>query len=302
MNARAIDHAAESLGAGAAASTRAVAPSSERHIGALLVDAGKLDLADAEKVMQLQGESGMRFGEAAVALGLVSSADIQAVLAEQFDFPVLAPGNTAVRKEVIAAYDASAPQVELFRAIRSQLALRWFSPERRTLAVVSARTGDGRSYVTANLGVLFSQLCQRTLLIDADLRNPTLHTLFGAPNRSGLSAWLAGRADRSVIHRVPGLRHLAVLPAGAIPPNPQELLARPALPALLRDLARDHDVVLVDTPAAGANADALTVAARAGGAVLVVRKSRTRVAELRDLAAAIAEANAEAVGTILNDR
>src|SRR5690606_15029846 len=159
-------------------------------------------------------------------------------------------GQSNVSEEVIAAYDPFSKQVEALRALRSQLVMRWFdgSEQRSAMAITSAERGDGRSFMTANLAVLFSQLGQRTLLIDADMRKPSQHRLFGIENRSGLSSILSGRSDVADVHRVASMVDLSILPSGATPPNPQELLGRPAFANMLRDFSNEFDVILLDTP------------------------------------------------------
>ena len=192
----------------------------ERSIGAILIDAGKLKPADAERVLRLQRDKGMRFGDAAKQLGLITDADIEQALSRQFDYPYLARGDSHVAEEVVAAYKPFAPQVEALRALRSQLILRWFDADagRKSLAVTSPGRGEARSWLTANLGVVFSQLGERTLVMDAALRSPRQHALFGIENRVGLSAALSGRGNPDIIQRVPALRDLSVLPAGACRP------------------------------------------------------------------------------------
>lgn len=275
----------------------------ERSIGAILIDAGRLKAEDAEKILRLQREGGLRFGDAARKLGLITEEDIAFALSRQFDYPYLQRGEGGVADEVVAAYNPFAPQVEALRALRSQLMLRWFDPDaaRRCLAVASPARGEGRSWLVANLGVVFSQLGERTLIIDADMRNPRQHLLFGVDNRMGLSAALSGRGDAEIVRRVSALVDLSVLPAGATPPNPQELISRPAFAALLKQYAEDYDVILIDTPAAGSTADTFTVAARAGGTLLVARPHLTRTAALRKLAGEFHQAGITVVGSVLND-
>jgi Mrp family chromosome partitioning ATPase len=129
--------------------------------------------------------------------------------------------------------------------------LRWFKLDLRLkhLAIVSPGREEGRTYLAANLAVVFSQLGERTLLIDADMRHPRQHVLFGLPNRGGLSSLLAGRAGADVIELVAPLTNLSVLPAGPQPPNPQELLGRPVFQNFLAELDKEFDVVIIDTPA-----------------------------------------------------
>ena len=274
-----------------------------RSIGTLLIDAGKLRPEDAEAVLRLQKEKNLRFGDAAIELGLITRADLDLAMSRQFDYPYLIPGESKVSEEVIAAYDPFSPQVEALRALRAQLMLRWFDHDaaRSALAIVSAARGEGRSYIAANLAVVFSQLGERTLLIDADLRHPRQHELFGMENRVGLSSILSGRAGLDAMHRIPGLLGLSVLPAGVLPPNPQELLARAPFGQLLDQLAGQFDVVLLDSPPASDTADAQTLAVRAGAALVVVRRNSSRTWRVRGISDSVAQAKATIVGAVLND-
>lgn len=276
----------------------------ERSIGAILVDAGKIRAEDAEQIIRFQQQENLRFGDAAKKLGFITDADIAQALARQFDYPYLTKGESSVSAEVMAAYNPFAAPVEALRALRSQLMIRWFDTdqERRTLAITSPERGEGRSWITANLGVVFSQLGERTLIVDADLRHPRQHLLFGVENRSGLSSALSGREATSALQRVPSLVDLSILPAGAVPPNPQELLSRPAFSGLLEQLSQNFDVILIDTPAGAQFADAQAVAVRASGALVVARKNASRLGLLRSFADSLRQSSVEVVGTVLNER
>lgn len=277
---------------------------SERSIGTILIHAGRLTLENAERILFMQREQDLRFGDAAIRLGLLTQADIDYALARQFDYPYLIRGESKVSESIVSAYAPFGPQGQVFSILRSQLMLRWFdnAPARKALAIVSAERGDGRSYITANLAVSFSQLGQKTLLIDADMRNPNQHALFGLGDRNGLSAVLAGRVELpSVIQHVPGLLGLSVLPAGAMPPNPLELLARPPFSQLMIELATQFDVILLDTPSTSECADAQTIAVRAGAALIVARKNTTRMWRVRGISDTVSHASATVIGTILND-
>jgi chain length determinant protein tyrosine kinase EpsG len=278
-------------------------PRGERSIGALLVDTGKLRVEDAERIMQLQREKGLRFGDAALQLGLLSHADLEFALSRQFHYPYLRRGESKVSETVVAAYDPLRREVEPLRLLRSQLMLRWFDgdPSRRVLAIISSARGEGRSFIAANLAVVFAQLGERTLLIDADMRNPCQHRLFGVDDRLGFSTVLSGRAGLEVVQRVPALGALSVLTAGAAPPNPHELLARPVFGALLDTLAAQYDVVLLDTPAAGEATETQSLVLRAGAALIVTRTNATRAWRVQGMSENVAQAKASIVGTILND-
>jgi protein-tyrosine kinase len=286
------------------ASARTVSPDKGgTSMGAVLIDAGRLTARDAEQILLLQRQQGLRFGEAGLRLGLLKQADIDFALSRQFDYPYLVRGTSAVKESVIAAFEPRHPLVERVRELRTQLILRWFSgdPARKTLAIMSAARGEGRSFIAANLAVLFSQLGQRTLLIDADMRNPCQHELFGLQNRIGLSALLSGRGGAEVIQRVPGLLNLSVLPSGTLPPNPHELLARPVFARLLHQLAEQLDVILIDSPATSESADAQLIAVRAGAALIVVRKNASRAWRVQGVSDDVSDARATLVGAVLND-
>lgn len=282
---------------------RAEFEAGERTVGAILVNSGALTPEDVERILEQQREKGGRFGDAGKALGLLEQRDIDFALSRQFDYPYLRPGESRVSEAVVAAYEPASPQVEALRALRSELMLHWFTEDaaHKAVAVVSEARGDGRSHVAANLAVVLSQLGGRTLLIDADLRNPSQHALFGLENRIGLSAVLAGRAGAEAVQRVAELGNLSVLPSGVAPPNPQELLARPTFGVLLERLAEHVDFILIDTPPAAESADAQTVAARARAALFVVRKNHSRLWRVQAIAESVARTRAAVLGAVLND-
>ena len=275
---------------------------SNRNVGTILVDEGKLTAAEADKVMLLQQTHGMRFGEAAMHLRLIGEEDLKRALAKQYDFHYLEPGTDEVSREVIAAFNPYHPRVEEMRALRTQLMIRWYNPQtgNRALAIVSPGSQEGRSYVAANLAVLFAQLGHRTLLIDADLRNPRQHLLFNLTDRIGLSAVLSGRAGAGAACAIAGIHGLKVMPAGPTPPNPQELLSRGGFPALLKDAESDYDVVIVDTPPAGHVADVQAIAYRTGSALMLARRNHTRVADAAEIARELADCGIRIVGTVMN--
>ncbi|WP_317201425.1 chain length determinant protein tyrosine kinase EpsG [Janthinobacterium sp.] len=273
----------------------------ESSIGALLLESGKITPESAERVLRMQKELGIRFGEAAVRLGLITEADIQQVLARQFDYPYLQQGEATYSKQLVAAYEPFSPQVETLRAIRSQLMLRWFARGRKSLAIVGVNAGDGVSLFAANLAVVFSQLGEQTLLVDANLRAPSQQGLFDLKAAQGLSDVLAGRAELDAIARIASFVDLSVLPAGTLPPNPQELLSRESFGALNTQLESRYDVVLYDVPAVATASDVYAVAARAGGVFLLARKDKTAVAQIHAMQDQLRQCGAEIVGAVMVD-
>jgi len=276
---------------------------SDRSIGALLIDAGRLKPDDAERILHLQREQGMRFGDAAIKLGFLTPTDVEFALSRQFSYPYPLHGDNGISEDLVAAYAPFTPQVEALRAVRTQLMLRWFDSDsaHKTLAIVSAEHDEGRSFIAANLAVAFSQLGEHTLLVDADLRDPCQHRFFGLDNRAGLSAVLSGRGGPEAIQRVSALVDLSVLPAGAVPPNPAELLSRPPFEQLLAHLTTNFDIIILDTPPAAGSTDAQIIAARTGAAVLVARSNATRISQVHGVADSLADAKATVVGIVLNE-
>lgn len=268
-------------------------------MGSMLVELGKLTPKDIERVLDTQKKRGLRFGEAAKLLGLVSEADVQRVLARQFDYHYLQPGEGRYPPELVAAYDPFSPQVETLRAVRTELMQHWFTGDRKTLAVAGVNQGEGISLFIANLAVVFSQLGERTLLIDANLRRPRQHEIFGLKGRQGLSDILANRAGMETFSKVDSFLNLSVLPAGTRPPNPQELISRDSFNDVSRSMASRFDIILIDAPAFSAGADALAIAARAGGVLLVCRKNKTSLTDLTTVGVQLNRAGAEVVASVL---
>lgn len=273
----------------------------DASIGKLLLDLGKITPEDAERVLRLQKEEGLRFGDAAQKLGFVTDADIRQALSLQFDYPYLQANQGAFSKDLVAAYQPFSPQVEALRALRSQLILRWFNEGNKSLSVVSASAGEGCSNLAANLAVVFSQLGEQTLLVDANLRDPVQHKIFNLTEPRGLSDILVGRADLDVVTKIDSFVDLTVLGAGTVPPNPQELLSRTAFTDFMNQAISHYDVVIVDTAPAGETSDAQTVAGRCGGALLVSRLNQTRISELENIRDQLTVSGVRIVGAVVND-
>ncbi len=275
----------------------------DRSIGSILADLRNLSADQVEKIVRHQREHGVRFGMAAVALGFASNDDVLFALSQQFHYPYAPEDRRNVSPELAALNQPFGVQAESFRAIRSQLMMRLFNEgqDRRAIAVVSPDSGDGKTFFAANLAVVLAQLGGRTLLVDADLRHPRQHEVFGLENKAGLSGILSGRAEAQVIQQVTGVPSLFILPVGITPPNPLELVERPAFGLLMRELLMKFDHVVVDTPAACYGSDSAVIAARCGAALAVARKNKGRVTALQDLVANLAETPAAVAGVVFNE-
>ena len=275
----------------------------DRLIGEILGEKLGLSALQVDEILNHAREHRIRFGDAAVALGLASQDDVLQALAEQFAYPYANEERRKLSPELVALNQPFALQAEAFRAIRSEVMTRVFvnGQQRRALAVVSPASREGKTFFSANLAVSFAQIGGRTLLVDADLRGPRQHEVFNVSNDAGLSSLLAGHVDSQVIQQVPDMPSLFVMPGGITPPNPLELIERPAFGVLLRELTSKFDYVIVDTPAAVYGVDAQVIAARCGAALVVARKNASRVAELQQLVAALSASTARMAGVIMNE-
>jgi capsular exopolysaccharide synthesis family protein len=198
--------------------------------------------------------------------------------------------------------DPLSADAEAFAALRAKLLLGpWGEAPHRALAVVSADEGDGRTYVSANLAASISQMGRRTLLVDADLRRPRQHELFSTGNERGLSTCLAGRQPVDCTHSVAGFPFLSIVPAGPLPDNPIEHIHSPAFATWMQHAMRDYDLVIVDTPSANANVEALAIAAIARYALVVGRNGLSRVRSVQFLLDALSQAGVQVAGIAMND-
>jgi chain length determinant protein tyrosine kinase EpsG len=200
---------------------------------------------------------------------------------------------------LVAALDPTGERAETFRELRSQLILRWFG-EHRTLAVIGAHAADDADDVAANLAIGMAQLGEPTLLIDANLRTPRQHDLFGLKAAVGLSDLLRNRDVHDLaIQPVQAVEHLHVLCAGPIPANPQELVSRTPFIYLMKTLPERFRAIILVTPPALTCADAQIIAARAHGCLLVTRRHRTRLTDVARIKDQLEPGRATLVGGVM---
>ena len=280
------------------------APALDRSIGDLIAEACKLKPDQVEKIVVQQRKTGMRFGEAAIELGLATTDDVLFALAQQYHYPYATHDQRKLSPELVALNQPFSAQAESIRAIRSQVMKRVFndrSGPRRALAVVSPNAGDGKTFFAANLAVSLAQLGGRTLLIDADLRGPRQHEVFNLANAGGLAGLLSGRTEGEVVQSVPGVPGLFLLPVGNTPPNPLELVERPAFGLLMREFTTRFDYVVVDTPAAEYGADAAVITDQCGAALMLARRDVSRIAAVEAMAINLLDdGHAKLTGVVVN--
>jgi protein-tyrosine kinase len=273
----------------------------DTRLGELLHDDGTLTEQDIKDILAAQRDCGERFGEVASRLGLANEQDVRRALARQAEYPLVVAGESALSPELIAAYLPDGARAEELRTLRSELLLRWFGRGNKVIAVVEARQGHGCSVLAANLAVTFAQLGERTLLIDADLRAPVQHTLFGFKPEYGLVDFIRGRENlESALTKVPGFSCLSVMCAGELPPNPQELLGRVSFGYLMETVPDKFDVVIVDTPPMLRCADGQLIAARARGAVLATKRHDARLADVMRVKSQLESAEVSLLGAVID--
>jgi polysaccharide biosynthesis transport protein len=210
----------------------------------------------------------------------------------------------ASSKEAVELITQSRPQsqmAESYRALRTSLLLTSLGAPPKTILITSALPREGKSTTSINTAIVLAQKGVRVLLVDADLRRPSIHKTLGMGPRVGLSNVLTGGATlQQATLRSPVLPNLYVLPAGTPPPNPAELMASAQMIELLTSLRDQYDHVVVDTPPTLSVTDAVVLSTRADAVVLVIRSSQTTKPALRRARDILAQVNARVAGVLLN--
>lgn len=269
------------------------------HVADYLIRYAGLSEEALQAIAALRAREELRFSEAALRLNLVTQADIDAALSASRS---LEPGRAARAspdRQLVVAHDPFHPHSERIRALRTAVLLRQGESGANVFAVVSSQKGEGRSRLAAELAIACAQLNQPTLLVDADLRKPAQHELFGVTNDRGLANALAETAAPH-LHGVNGLPQLTLLTAGRPPSNPLELLAADALGALLVGWRRRYRHIIFDTPPIAGSSDALAVATHAGVVLPVARLHCTPLAEWKVLVSRVTSTRARVLGGVLN--
>jgi receptor protein-tyrosine kinase len=297
-------------------------PEDEKELRARLVSYFNLDAQAVEKIFELMQSSDLRFSEAAIQLGLVSSSDVQeAIVRTQAESGSRGPGliESAIRRvssdkrlvvrhgelvtpsrSLILAHDADNPRSEKLRALRTELLLLNDGTRGANMvAIVSPGSGEGRSQLAAELAIAFAQLGRRTLLVDADLRNPAQHRLFGATNDHGLTRVISN-FEKPIYRPVQGMQQMHVLTAGPAAPNPLELLSDGRFEKLLTDWRNGYEFLVLDTPPLSKCADGIAVATLAGRVLLLSRAQHTSFTDTRDMLRRLATTQSRILGAVVN--
>jgi protein-tyrosine kinase len=295
---------------------------SDQPISDALVLLYKLPDEAIESIQQAKSALGIEFGEAALHTGLVTQRELDSAL-DWVRRQSMNEGRSIIEealrrrpnpnalvvwegerlnpgKQLIIAHDPYNVRSEAIRSLRTELLMR--TNGRRgagIFALLSPGSGEGRSQLAAELAIAFAQLGSRTLLVDADLRRPRQHVLFGADNSVGLAQALVDSKQHR-IYGINGVQHMTLMTAGTPPPNPLELLSGNRFDRLVADWRRNYEFVVMDTPPAAQFSDGLAVATVAGHVVVLGRTNSTSYSAMTELRRKLDTTNAFVVGAVMS--
>ncbi|MFO1316212.1 MAG: polysaccharide biosynthesis tyrosine autokinase [Burkholderiales bacterium] len=208
-------------------------------------------------------------------------------------------GSTTDALAMLSHLDARSAFAEAYRSVRTALQFSTREGAPRQFVVTSTTAKEGKSTSAVALAINFAQAGQSVLLIDADLRNPSLHTLLGVDNSRGLSNFLSSELPALSVVRTTSVPNLYVIPAGPLPPNPVELLSGPKLLELLAELGARFSAIVLDAPPVLGIADALVLGNQVGAVLFVVAAGTTRKAHLRAALKRLRQASVAPVGAVM---
>jgi capsular exopolysaccharide synthesis family protein len=190
---------------------------------------------------------------------------------------------------------------EAYRTLRTNLIFSQTGRALKSVIITSASPGEGKSTTASNLAAAFAQQGMRVLLVDADLRRPTVHNIFGTAREPGLTQVLVGQMELAEAVRESAVPGLSLLTAGELPPNPAEQLGSTVMRELMRVMSDAFDMVILDTPPVMAASDSSVLASMVDGVVLVVRAGRTERSLAQQAVRQLMSVGARVLGAALND-
>ena len=205
-------------------------------------------------------------------------------------------------RHLITQLNPRSPISEQYRTLRTNLEFSSVDNPLKSILVTSSSPSEGKSMTTANLAVVYAQQGLKVLLIDADLRKPTVHYTFRLDNLRGLSNILVNEATIEETAYSTGIGDLDVISSGPIPPNPSELLGSKRMEALIQEASSSYDLIIFDTPPVLAVTDAQILGNVVDGTILVIRSGQTEYELAIKAKEALEPAKAKLLGTVLNDR
>jgi capsular exopolysaccharide synthesis family protein len=202
---------------------------------------------------------------------------------------------------LITEHNPRSPISEGYRMLRTNIEFSTINQKLQIIMVTSSKPGEGKSTTCANMAVAFAQASKRVLLIDADLRKPSQHFIFGTSNRNGLTTALLEGKDVQEMVQHTGIDNLYIIHAGPTPPNPSELLSSRQMSELLASARGMYDVIIIDTPPIMSVTDAQIVATQSDGVVLVIDSGQVKKGSVLKAKASLEHVNAKLIGVVLNN-
>jgi non-specific protein-tyrosine kinase len=210
--------------------------------------------------------------------------------------------SATVKANLITLTDPRSAAAEAYRTLRTNIMFAGVEKPVRTLLVTSPVPDDGKSTTLANLAVTLAQSGHNTILVDADLRRPSQHTLWGVPNERGLTSVML---NNTLLNNLPlqdsGVEYLKLLTSGPLPPNPADLLLSKAMDSLIEALRGQADYVLFDAPPVLAVTDAVVLVSKVDGVLLVIKAGATRRDQAEKARDALNRVNARIIGVALTN-
>ncbi|MFJ5717790.1 CpsD/CapB family tyrosine-protein kinase [Neobacillus sp. NPDC093127] len=205
-------------------------------------------------------------------------------------------------RKLITAIAPKSPISEQYRTIRTNIQYSAIDEEIRTIMVTSSGPAEGKSTTAANLAVTFAQLGKKVLLVDADLRKPTVHHTFGEDNRFGFTTVLTKQKtlEKTVVETEE--QDLYVLTSGPVPPNPAELLSSKSMEQFMEEVKAQFDYCILDTPPLLAVADPQILANKCDGSILVVYSEKTEIEQAKKAKELLDHAQSKLLGVVLNHK
>lgn len=203
--------------------------------------------------------------------------------------------------KLITESNPKSPISEGYRMLRTNIEFSTIDQKLQVIMLTSSKPNEGKSTTSANMAVAFAQANKRVLLIDADLRKPTQHHIFGKSNRTGLTTALFKQKDIHEVIQQSDTENLSLIHAGPTPPNPSELLSSKQMAALIATTREMFDVIIIDTPPILSVTDAQIVATQSDGVVLVVDSGKVKKDVALKAKASLSHVNAKLIGVVLNN-
>lgn len=205
-------------------------------------------------------------------------------------------------RKLITSVDPKSPISEQYRSIRTNIHFSAVDRTVKTILVTSAGPGEGKSTSAANIAVVYAQQEKRVLIVDADMRKPTVHYTFQLGNHSGLTSVLTRKNSLEEAVKKTEIPYLSVLTSGPIPPNPADLLGSRAMDQLMKEMKEDFDIIIFDTPPTLAVADSQILANRCDGILLVLFSGKTGTEESGKAKELLLTAKGKILGAVLNHK